>query len=222
MKSDDRHKHSSTMEVSDIDKLLPIKRHWISADPAGSSSEHSFVIVTYNILADCHVTPDTYPYLLKGYRTMDERHSQLMMELNHHSDADIICLQEVNGQYFQETLYPALTHLGYEGIRCNKAHGVDEGSATFYRKSRFELDAHRVVYFKDQVQENLSRVPRPLPESQSEAITERTLQETVTMFLRLRCKKTGRSVSLGNIHPYWKNYLVMDVITLQVGRSKVS
>ena len=60
---------------------------------------------------------------------------------------------KVNGRYFQETLHPALTQLGYEGIHCNKAHGIDEGSATFYKKSRFELDAHRVVYFKDQVHE---------------------------------------------------------------------
>ncbi|XP_071809418.1 uncharacterized protein [Asterias amurensis] len=199
-----------------VDKLLPIKRQWINADQSASSSEQSFVIVSYNILADCHVTSETYPYLLKGYRTMDERHPQLMMELNHHGDADMICLQEVNGQYFQETLHPALTQLGYEGIHCNKAHGIDEGSATFYKKSRFKLDAHRVVYFKDQVQENLSRMPRPLPSSQSEAITERTLKETVTMFLRLRCKETGRSISVGNIHPYWRNDVVMDVITLQI------
>ena len=79
-----------------VDKLLPIKRQWINADQSASSSEQSFVIVSYNILADCHVTSETYPYLLNGYRTMDERHPQLMMELNHHGDADIICLQEVH------------------------------------------------------------------------------------------------------------------------------
>ena len=65
----------------------------------------------------------------------------------------LILSSKVNSKYFKETLAPVLSDLGYDGVQCNKALGIDEGSATFYRKSRFEVETQRVVYFKDQIEE---------------------------------------------------------------------
>ncbi|XP_038047922.1 CCR4-Not complex 3'-5'-exoribonuclease subunit Ccr4-like [Patiria miniata] len=199
------------------DKFLPTQRSWVSAKSGSASDDDiadSFVVVTYNILADCHVGAETYPYLPPGYRTIEERHPRLLKELKHHGEADVICLQEVNGKYFKEVLEPALSALGYKGFHANKALGVDEGVATFYKPSRFELEGRKVVYFKDQIQEEISHMSLPI--DQSEAILERTLKETVTMFSDFRCKRTGRVLKLGNVHAFWMNHIAMDVITLQI------
>ncbi|XP_022088374.1 carbon catabolite repressor protein 4 homolog 1-like [Acanthaster planci] len=199
------------------DVFLPTQRKWVSVKGPtsdGDDTAKSFVVVTYNILADFHVKADTYPYLLPGHRTIDERHPRLLKEFQHHGDADVICLQEVNGKYFEEVLAPAMLEFGYEGLHGNKALGVDEGVATFYRPSRFELKRHKVSYFKDQIQEEISK--RQLPSSQSEAILERTLRETVTMYLQLGCKRTGQALTVGNVHAFWMNHIAMDVIALQI------
>merc|ERR1712168_539623 len=70
-------------------------REVILASPA---TDNSFSVVTYNILADCHMEPTWYSYTLADARTAEQRHPRLMAELGILA-GDIICLQEVGEDY---------------------------------------------------------------------------------------------------------------------------
>ena len=68
-----------------------------------------FSVVTYNILADCHFRRNDklnrYPADEKPFIELPARHKRLMAELCY-VDADIVCLQEVEPEYYSKTLSP--------------------------------------------------------------------------------------------------------------------
>jgi len=99
------------------------------------TSEH-FSVVTYNILADCHMKDEWYPFTPKEKFTSSQRHDQIMEELQV-LDGDIVCLQEVGPKYFREKLNPSMTEIGYKGLLQCKVMGVDEGEATFTKQKNF-------------------------------------------------------------------------------------
>lgn len=93
------------------DALLARKFIWHKGEePSPSSLAQTFSIVSYNILADYHAQRDfTGPnsWITKEHLSVDYRHSLLMKEFRF-LDSDILCLQEVQTDYFTCTLKPAL------------------------------------------------------------------------------------------------------------------
>ncbi|KAH9261893.1 hypothetical protein BASA81_000549 [Batrachochytrium salamandrivorans] len=102
-----------------------------------------FRVVTYNILADIYATTQIFPYCPKWAMNWRYRRVQIMREIVSY-DADIICLQEVQQDHYQQYLLPLLENLGYEGLykaktRDNSVSGKVDGCATLFRRSRFSL-----------------------------------------------------------------------------------
>ena len=60
---------------------------------------------------------------------------------------------KVETDYFQQTLLPELHKLGFAGIHQQKALGIKEGVATFYRSERFTLERQEGAHFKDWIAE---------------------------------------------------------------------
>lgn len=81
-------------------------------------------------------------------------HMQLCVLLIHNYpamiplQADIICLQEVDDKVFYDYLQPHLSYEGYSGHYTNKMGKVKEGSAMFWRNSRFSKAAHQDVLLR--------------------------------------------------------------------------
>lgn len=71
---------------------------------------HVFSLMSYNVLADCHTSPSTYPYRDSAHLDIKFRHQNLVEELRY-SECDVICLQEVGPGYFRDTLEPELQKL---------------------------------------------------------------------------------------------------------------
>ncbi|XP_071831290.1 uncharacterized protein [Apostichopus japonicus] len=71
-----------------------LQRDWQSRDCNSVNTSQEISVVSYNILAECNFDDLTYPFCPSGHRGTYERHPKLMMELKHHKEADIICLQE--------------------------------------------------------------------------------------------------------------------------------
>lgn len=80
------------VSTSDIDDVTP---------------ERTFSLMSYNVLADCHIQPTTYPYRDPAHLHIDTRHKSLLEELRY-SNCDVICLQEVGPGYYQDTLNPEM------------------------------------------------------------------------------------------------------------------
>jgi len=125
-------------------------------------------VVTYNVLADLYVSRDesittagsdnagakgastsdvnahthdephrVYPHVKAIHLKKTRRIPMIVAELLAY-DADIICLQEVDGGVYDTFYYPAMRALGYDGFYSNKASCQREGCAMFWREDMFE------------------------------------------------------------------------------------
>jgi mRNA deadenylase 3'-5' endonuclease subunit Ccr4 len=67
----------------------------------------TFSVVSYNILADCHLqfNKAEYKYTAEEFLAQNYRHALLMKELKY-LDGDIVCLQEVAPDYYEESILP--------------------------------------------------------------------------------------------------------------------
>jgi len=109
---------------------------------------NGFSILSWNILADMFVTqtrnPEMYRHCDPGALPWAYRSKRIFRHLKR-SNADIICLQEVEQKAFDGDLGAALRAKGYVGqIDCNQKKTPDgivilPGTATFYKKNMFEL-----------------------------------------------------------------------------------
>merc|ERR1712045_362435 len=112
--------------------------------------------MTYNILAQLYTNNTIFPYCPPYALNWNYRKHNLLREILTYR-ADIICLQEVQNNHFEDFFHPHLSKEGYEGIFKRKTRGENstrsdletqqqkktqqkmDGCAIFYRKDRFAL-----------------------------------------------------------------------------------
>ncbi|KAL8596325.1 hypothetical protein ACOMHN_067366 [Nucella lapillus] len=174
----------------------------------------SFSLVSYNILAECNRVKADYTYTAEEFLGQGYRHSLLMKELTY-LDGDVVCLQEVNPQYYHSTLLPRMKSLGYDGaIMCRTKDMFDEGEATFFKTSVFDLDVSRGVSLSDMAFQEVEKAG--LSGEVGAALKKYLDRADVVLITRLRCKASGRVVTVGNIHVVWDFKRCPDVQCVQV------
>ncbi|KAL8606051.1 hypothetical protein ACOMHN_040049 [Nucella lapillus] len=99
-------------------------------------------------------------------------------------------------------------------MKCCTKEYYNEGAATFFRSSRFELGASREVCLTQAAHSLIERTSALAPEVKA-AAKEYLDQADVVLVTRLRCKSTGRTLTVGNVHLYWDEDLHPDVKTVQ-------
>ncbi|CAL1169132.1 unnamed protein product [Cladocopium goreaui] len=115
-----------------------------------------FKVMNWNILADLYATENVYPYCEKWALSWNWRKHLIIKELKSMA-ADIITLQEVQKDAFEEWFRPTLMEAGYEGIFQPPPRYTTEGCATFFKTTRFKrLDKAIFDYDKLSQQELLS------------------------------------------------------------------
>jgi len=173
-----------------------------------SHGENSFTVVSYNILADCHMEPEWYQYTPDDSRTAQQRHSKLMGELDV-LNGDIVCLQEV-GEGYQPFLTTEMASRGYRGEYCRKTMGTQEGSATFFKKDEFEIVDVQKLSFNEMLEEAVEAA------NLDTSIAASCARDHIFISVKLKHLKTGKVLTVGNIHTIWDNFSQLDVTTLQV------
>lgn len=109
-----------------------------------AQSPDTFSVLSYNVLAQCFVSLDgggsTCPAWARSWHYREKR---LLEEIiGYH--ADIVCLQEVELQYYSSCFKPELEEVGYAGTFKTKFNS-DEGCAIFFLSHRFkEVERHEV------------------------------------------------------------------------------
>jgi mRNA deadenylase 3'-5' endonuclease subunit Ccr4 len=104
-----------------------------------------FKVATYNVLATAYVRPDRYAGVPPELLRPDRRAPALVRHVEA-LDADLVCLQEVEGEVFS-ALSGRLGPLGYEGSFERKGGGRPDGCATFFRDGVFApRDVRRLDY----------------------------------------------------------------------------
>ena len=72
-------------------------------------------------------------------------------------DADIVCLQEVDAQYWETLFKPEMRKLQYEGIYKQRTGDKPDGTALFYKSHRFELLASKHIEYKHRTELDVRR-----------------------------------------------------------------
>ncbi|KAG0210347.1 Glucose-repressible alcohol dehydrogenase transcriptional effector [Mortierella sp. GBA30] len=153
---------TSSSLADDFLIALP-KRGWVydSNNPVSMCAK-SFVVMSWNLLSPrlCH------PLRLDigcepAFLDWNYRKESILNQIAF-TDADIICLQELELKDYEEYFNPHLTRLGFRSIHAYKmnVYEMRDGCAIFYRDSRFKLLNEHVLRF-NQVELDDNNVKRP-------------------------------------------------------------
>ncbi len=96
-----------------------------------------FKVASYNVLADdlMRMHMELYPGAKDGVLAWEQRYPRLLEQITA-MDADILCLQEVQGDHFKPYYKQDLGKLGYAGIFKQRTGGKVDGCAIFYKSAK--------------------------------------------------------------------------------------
>jgi len=212
--------------------LLPVE--------GSTSREHpsNFTVMTYNVLADLYATNKMFPNCPQWALAWSYRRQSLVREIVCHQP-DIVCLQEVQSDHYEEFYQAEMLKAGYTGVYKTKTAAVYTGSsytidgcATFYRTDQFSLVKMYEVEFNKaamSLSEALSAA------NQKKAALNRLLKDNVALIVVLsslvmpELEDSGASrqlVCVANTHihanPELKDVKLWQVHTLLKGLEKIA
>jgi CCR4-NOT transcription complex subunit 6 len=143
----------------------PIPRSFVTAKSAGAvaSAGPRFRVATYNVLAEIYATQQQYPYCDFWALSWDYRFNNIMREIVSVSP-DVICLQEIQADHYENHVYAAMNEVGFEGVYKQKTRqsmglaGKVDGCALFWRRSKFHLVESYSIEFNEVAQRQATQV----------------------------------------------------------------
>ena len=102
-------------------------------------------MLSYNTLCEKAATPTLYGYTPSEALAWDHRKNVILDELRDR-DADIVCMQEVDSESYNEFFRPSLAHNDYKGLywprprvrtMTEKEAKLVDGCAIFYKNSKY-------------------------------------------------------------------------------------
>jgi len=126
------------------DKTFPASRQCVRTNPKSEKDPSNFVIVSYNILAQCKVQPPVYPYCKQSALKWQVRRRRLLDEIVAY-EADIICLQEVD--HYEDWWLPQLQPHGYDSVHQIDTLDGRMSVAVFFKRSMFQIFSTQELKF---------------------------------------------------------------------------
>ncbi|CAJ1880431.1 unnamed protein product [Sphenostylis stenocarpa] len=238
--------HTSTLLTSRvIPAPSPSPRRQISVDGMGHldadgrmTSSESFTVLSYNILSDAYASNDLYSYCPSWALSWPYRRQNLLREIVGYR-ADIICLQEVQSDHYEEFFSPELDKHGYYGLYKRKTIEVYSGNintidgcATFFRRDRFSHVKKYEVEFNKAAQSLTDAV---IPTTQKKTALNRLVKDNVALIVVLEAKVNNQPVDNPgkrqllcvanthvNVHQDLKDVKLWQVHTLLKGLEKIA
>mmetsp|Transcript_3043 Transcript_3043/g.8265 ORF Transcript_3043/g.8265 Transcript_3043/m.8265 type:complete len:640 (+) Transcript_3043:352-2271(+) len=150
----------------------PLKRSLVTAkSSAGAGAGARFRIVSYNVLAEIYATQQQYPYCDIWALSWEYRFHNIMREIVD-AAADVVCLQEVQADHYENHLYAFMSDQGFEGVYKQKTRqsmglaGKVDGCALFWRRSKFHLVESYSIEFNELAQRQATQVMGLNPRSE--------------------------------------------------------
>ncbi|EDV26310.1 uncharacterized protein TRIADDRAFT_21945 [Trichoplax adhaerens] len=165
--------------------------------------------VSYNILGESYVGSK---YAKRIYRNCPDyaldinyRQQLLMRELTSYN-ADLICLQEVSHETFNNRLKYGLQFQGFQGLWKSRVFDNNDGLAIFYKTSKFDLISQHDLDLnasiqKDSYQEALLNLIRPYDQLVHEVLSRSNVLQ-VALLRRKECN--DQLICLANTHLYFR------------------
>ncbi|XP_018538428.1 protein angel homolog 2 isoform X2 [Lates calcarifer] len=148
----------TSQPVRQQDEAAPVKslqRHWETSpacsaypEPPGVSTAFDFSVMSYNILSQELLQDNAYLYRHCDPAVLpwEYRLPNLLAEIQQHN-ADILCLQEVQEDHYENQIKPALQTLGYQCEYKKRTGKKPDGCAIIFRSSRLSLISSNPVEF---------------------------------------------------------------------------
>lgn len=176
------------------------KRHLLTKEYL---KEQQFRFVTYNTLADRYARSDKIPYCPYKYLGINFRKHLILRELKGYH-ADIICLQEVDSNVYDNFLKPELLKCGYKSCFHRKGNVIPEGLVCAFLADRYSLIESMQIVFKDVIMtKKMFDYPKSLlrqnPEMRELFLQQKTsLQTTI-----LKDQTTNKIIIVCNTHLFY-------------------
>ncbi|CAN1306863.1 Carbon catabolite repressor protein 4 homolog 1 [Linum perenne] len=174
------------------------------------SSSGTFTVLSYNILADAYATSESYAYCPSWALSWAYRRQNLLREIVGYR-ADIVCLQEVQNDHFEEFFAPELDKHGYQALYKRKTNEVE------FNKAAQSLTEALV------------------PSAQRKTALNRLVKDNVALIVVLEAKFSNQGVDNPgkrqllcvanthvNVHPDLKDVKLWQVLTLLKGLEKIA
>jgi CCR4-NOT transcription complex subunit 6 len=203
----------------------PKKRNLVTAKKAAggdgaagggaSGSGPRFRVVTYNVLAEIYATAQQYPYCDFWALSWDFRFQNILREIVDASP-EVICLQEIQADHYENHVYGAMSEHGFEGVYKQKTRqsmglaGKVDGCALFWRRSKFHLVESYSIEFNEVAQRQATQVLGLNPRSEEgSAFLNRLSKDNVAQLVVLefiqpptRGSREINQVCIANTHLY--------------------
>ncbi|OUZ99338.1 Endonuclease/exonuclease/phosphatase [Macleaya cordata] len=223
---------------------VPSPRYMIPIGPLDGFSNFSlesracvagtFSVLSYNVLADFYVNKEIYNFCPTWALTWEYRRQNLLREIIGYK-ADIICLQEVQSDHFEDFFKPELVKRGYSVVYKKKTVELytgkytSEGCATFFLHDRFrENEKYELEFGK------IARtVVESLKPSQRTIDCGRLMKDNVALIVILEAMENGAvsdtldyRICVANTHvsanPYLTDVKLWQVATLINGLEEIA
>ncbi|TQD99052.1 hypothetical protein C1H46_015319 [Malus baccata] len=202
------------------------------------SSSGTFTVLSYNILSDVYATSESYSYCPSWALSWPYRRQNLLREIVGYR-ADIVCLQEVQSDHFEEFFAPELDKHGYQALYKRKTNEVYNGNtqtidgcATFFRRDRFSHVKKYEVEFNKAAQ---SLTDAMIPSNQKKSALNRLVKDNVALIVVLEAKFSNQGTDNPgkrqllcvanthvNVHQDLKDVKLWQVHTLLKGLEKIA
>ncbi|KAK8217907.1 glucose-repressible alcohol dehydrogenase-like protein transcriptional effector [Phyllosticta capitalensis] len=183
----------------------PAERDWIVLDDTPVTPEDKFMVLSYNILCDRMATQSHYGYTPSAALAWEHRRDLILQELRAR-ESDIICLQEIDSESYNEYFRGSLAHDDYKGVFWPKARArtmtereakLVDGCAIFYKNSKFILLDKQLIDFG-----NLA-INRPDMKGEHDIFNRVMPRDNIAVAAFLENRQTGARLIVVNAHVYW-------------------
>lgn len=201
--------------------LTPLEQEALLNDP----NAETFSVLGYNILCEKYATERLYGYTPAWALSWDYRKELILNEIIQ-SDADFLCLQEVDVAQYEDYFTKHLSLRGYEGVYWPKSRAktmsneqdrrLVDGCATFYKASRCVIHYPALnTLFTTEWLSRFQLVEKQLIEFSTIAMQRQDFKKTDDMFNRvlgkdhiavvclMEDKQTGTRFIIANAHIHW-------------------
>ncbi|POS84599.1 hypothetical protein EPUL_003456 [Erysiphe pulchra] len=196
-------KHKMLIDVEPDD---PIPRKMISLlDEGATLPEETIKVFSFNILSDQACTQRLYGYTPQAALSWEHRREAVLNEITA-TNADFVCLQEVDTDTFREYFSVKLAYADYKGVFWPRsraktmsekdAKNVD-GCATFYKHQKYLLLDKQLVDFANVA------INRPDMKNQHDIFNRVMPRDHIGVVCFFENRLTGSRLILVNTHIFW-------------------
>ncbi|KXT03138.1 hypothetical protein AC578_7703 [Pseudocercospora eumusae] len=184
----------------------PTDRAWIPLTEEQSDETDTFSLLSWNILCDRAATAAMYGYTPSEALSWQRRRAMILDELRGRQ-ADIMCLQEMDMENYNEFFRPNLASDDYKGVFWPKSRAqtmqereakVVDGSAIFFKNSKYILLDKQLIVFSQEA------IRRPDMKGEHDVYNRVMPRDHVAVIAFLENRATGSRVIVANTHLTWE------------------